>query len=61
MRQFAGATDFLYAISASPDGKLVVAGGEDGVARLYNGDNAQLIKALLPPGDEPKKEEPKKK
>jgi hypothetical protein len=44
---------------------VVVSGGEEGVIRLYNGDNAQLIKALYPPGDEPKKdapkEEPKKK
>ncbi len=32
------------------------AGGEEGVVRLYNGANAQLIKALLPPGVEmPKK------
>jgi len=28
----------------------VAAGGEEGVVRLYNGANGQLIKALLPPG-----------
>jgi WD40 repeat protein len=60
-RTFQGATDYVYAVAASPDGKVVAAGGEEGVVRLYNGDNAQLIKALLPPGEEPKKEEPKKK
>lgn len=62
-RNFPGGSDFLYAVAVSPDGKLVAAGGEEGTVRLYNGDSAALIKALLPPGEEPatKKEEPKKK
>ena len=64
-RQFPGASDFLYAVSVSPDGSVVAAGGEDGVVRVYNGTNAQLIKAAVPPDAEPKKdgkkEEPKKK
>jgi WD40 repeat protein len=55
-RNFGGSTDFLYAIAVSPDGAVVAAGGEEGIVRLYNGANAQLIKALLPPGVEmPKK------
>ncbi len=54
-RNFSGNNDFLYAIGVSPDGAIVAAGGEEGVVRLYNGNNAQLIKALLPPGVEPKK------
>ncbi len=60
-KNFAGGGDYLYAVAASPDGKLVATGGEEGVVRLYNGDSAALIKALYPPGEEPKKEEPKKK
>jgi WD40 repeat protein len=60
-RNFAGATDYLFAVGASADGKLVATGGEEGVLRIYNGDNASLIKAAYPPGEEPKKEEPKKK
>ena len=60
MRTFAGGTDFLYAVASSIDGKLVAAGGEEGIVRLYNGDNAALIKSLLPPGAEPKSPEPKK-
>jgi WD40 repeat protein len=60
-RTFSGATDFLFAVAASADGKLVATGGEEGVLRLYNGDNGSLIKAAYPPGEEPKKEEPKKK
>jgi WD40 repeat protein len=54
-RNFGGNNDYLYAIGVSPDGAIVAAGGEEGVVRLYNGNNAQLIKALLPPGVEPKK------
>ncbi len=56
VRTFTGSTDFLYAVGASPDGTVVVAGGQDGVVRLYNGANGALVKALLPPGAEaPKK------
>lgn len=63
-RNFAGASDFLYAIGVSPDGSVVAAGGEEGIVRLYNGNTGALLKALLPPGvqpAEPKKDEPKKK
>jgi WD40 repeat protein len=50
VRNFGGSTDFLYAVGVSPDGAVVAAGGEEGIVRLYNGNNAQLIKELLPPG-----------
>jgi WD40 repeat protein len=60
-KNYGGGADFLYAVAASPDGKLVAAGGEEGVVRLYNGDSQAMIKAAYPPGEEPKKEEPKKK
>ena len=36
-------------IGVSPDGSIVAAGGEEGVVRLYNGANGQLVKSLLPP------------
>jgi WD40 repeat protein len=52
-RNFAGGNDFLYAVAASPDGTVVAAGGEEGIVRLYNGANGQLIKELLPPGAAP--------
>jgi WD40 repeat protein len=55
VRQFGGGTDFLYAAGVSPDGAVVAVGGEEGVVRLYNGLNGQLIKELLPPGVEVKK------
>ena len=52
---FGGSRDFLYAVGVTPDGKVVAAGGEEGVVRLYNGTNGQLLKTLLPPGVEPPK------
>jgi WD40 repeat protein len=56
VRQFNSGNDFLYAVSASPDGAIVAGGGEDGIVRLFNGNSAALIKQLLPPGVEaPKK------
>lgn len=50
IRQFGTVNDFLYAVGASPDGSIVAAGGEEGVVRLYNGNNGKMIKELLPPG-----------
>jgi WD40 repeat protein len=53
-RNFGGSTDFLYAVSVSPDGALVAAGGQEGIVRVYNGTNGQLLKSLLPPDAQPK-------
>lgn len=58
-KNFGGATDFVYAVGASPDGLVVAAGGQEGVVRVYNGQTSQLVRTLLPPGVQP--EEPKKK
>ena len=52
VRNFGGNTDFVYAVGVSPDGSVVAAGGEEGVVRLYNGNNGQMLKSLLPPGVE---------
>jgi WD40 repeat protein len=46
---YGGATDFIYAIGASPDGLVIAAGGQEGIVRVYNGANAQLTRTLLPP------------
>jgi WD40 repeat protein len=46
---YGGATDFVYAIGASPDGLIIAAGGQEGVVRVYNGANLQLTKTLVPP------------
>jgi len=52
IRNLGTATDFLYAVGASPDGLIVAAGGEEGIVRLYNGTNGALLRALVPPGVE---------
>jgi Planctomycete cytochrome C/WD domain, G-beta repeat len=52
---FGGSNDFLYTVDMTADGKLLAAGGEEGIVRLYNATNGQLIKALVPPGIEVKK------
>ena len=46
VRNFGGNTDFVYAVGVTPDGSLVAAGGEEGVVRLYNGANGQLVRTL---------------
>lgn len=51
-------SDFLYAVSASADGAVVAAGGEDGVIRVYDGVKGALIKAATPP-EEPAQADPK--
>jgi WD40 repeat protein len=56
-KNFNGGSDFLYALGVSADGSVLVTGGEDGQARMFNGNNpGQAPKVLLPPGVEaPKK------
>ncbi len=49
-RNFGGNNDFVYALGVSPDGAIVAAGGEEGVVRLYNGNNGSLLKTLVEPG-----------
>jgi len=47
-RSFAGGTDFMYAAASSRDETFVVAGGEDGIVRLWNGKDGKLVKAFSP-------------
>jgi WD40 repeat protein len=61
VRNFAGGTDFVYAVGTSPDGAVVAAGGQEGVVRVYNGANGTLLKSLLPPDAQPKEKAPEKK
>ena len=38
----------IYAVAYREDGKMVAAGGFDGVVRLFDPQNGQLIKAFVP-------------
>lgn len=51
-RNFAGATDFMFAAAGSEDEKIVISGGQDGVLRIWNGTNGQVIKVFEPPKPE---------
>ncbi|MBI4664429.1 MAG: hypothetical protein HY735_37010 [Verrucomicrobia bacterium] len=46
VRSFDGVTDFMYAVAATPDGKTIVAGGQDGVLRVWNGSDGKVLAAF---------------
>jgi len=48
-RTFSGGTDYMYSAAATADEKLVVAGGEDGVLRIWNGADGKVIATFEPP------------
>lgn len=47
-REFGGNTDYVYSADVNRDEKLVVAGGQDGVLRVWNGTNSQLLMSFEP-------------
>ena len=49
VRSFPGAGDFIYAVAATPDGKVVVAGGQDGVLKVWNGTDGKEMAIFAPP------------
>ena len=50
VRAFTGFSDFVHAAAATPDGGVVIAGGQDGVLRVWNGTNSQPAATFAPPG-----------
>ncbi len=50
VRSFSGATDFIEAAAVTPDGKTVIAGGQDSVLRVWDGTNGKLLVSFPPPG-----------
>ena len=48
-RNFAGMPDFVYAVACTRDEAVVVAGGEDGVFRVWNGTTAAELFKFEPP------------
>jgi WD40 repeat protein len=51
VRSLEGAVDFMNSAAATPDGKLVVAGGQDGVMRIWDGADGKLRASFAPTQD----------
>jgi WD40 repeat protein len=51
-RSFGGNEDFVYAVTSGRDETWVIGGGEDGVLRVWNGTNNQLLFSFEPPPPE---------
>ena len=49
VRAFTGFTDFVYAAAATADGSVVIAGGQDGVLRVWSGTNSQPVTTFAAP------------
>ncbi len=47
VRSFGGATDYVYAVSVSQDGKTLLAGGQDGVLRVWD-DQGKVLAEFQP-------------
>ena len=47
-REFKGSTDYVYRAATTPDGTLVVSGGEDGSVRVWNAADAAEIVTFAP-------------
>ena len=47
-RNFPAVPDYVYSVAASADEKLIAAGGEDGILRVWNGVNAQPVATFEP-------------
>ena len=48
-RSFSGPTDFVYSAATTRDEAVTLAGGEDGVLRVWNGQNGQQLYNFEPP------------
>ena len=47
VRAYTGATDYVYAVATPADGSVVLAGGVDGVLRVWNGKTGKLLAEFL--------------
>ncbi|MGE3316507.1 MAG: hypothetical protein AB7O26_15435, partial [Planctomycetaceae bacterium] len=48
-RNFPGSADYVYAAAASRDESVVIAGGEDGTLRVWNGATGEVLQSFAPP------------
>ena len=49
LREFAGAKDFVHSVAVTPDGRTVVAGGQDSVLRIWNGADGKEVASFTAP------------
>jgi WD40 repeat protein len=49
VRSFSGAADYLYSAATTPDGRIVIAGGQDSTLRVWNGVDGKGIANFTPP------------
>jgi WD40 repeat protein len=49
VRTFAGTSDFMQAAAVTPDGKIVVAGGQDSVLRVWSGSDGKPLATFKAP------------
>ena len=54
-RSFSGGTDFMYTSDATPDGKIVIAGGQDSVLRVWNMADGKAVATFESPQTAPEK------
>ena len=45
-RTFTGPVDYVFGVATSKDGKVVAAGGADGILFLWNGDDTKILRKL---------------
>jgi WD40 repeat protein len=51
-RDFGGSKGFILAAAVSPDGQLILGGGQDSILRIWNGPTAKTLFTLDPPAPE---------
>jgi WD40 repeat protein len=49
VRTFEGAADYVHSSAVTPDGKIVIAGGQDSILRVWDGSGGKVIAAFAPP------------
>jgi len=55
VRTFGGSEDYVYSVSCTADGKIIAAGGQDSVVRIWS-DDGKVVVSFAPPEAEKKEE-----